>query len=42
MEKIERLVQNFLRYVAIPSQSKGGVAAVPSTEGQKVLAKRAH
>lgn len=39
MEKIERLVQNFLRYVAIPSQSKGGVAAVPSTEGQKVLAK---
>ena len=33
------LINRFLKYSSIPSQSKEGVAEVPSTPGQLVLAK---
>ncbi len=39
MNITEQLVERFLRYVSIPSQSAFGVATVPSTEGQRELAK---
>lgn len=35
----ERLVERFMRYTAIPSQSNGAVTEVPSSEGQWELAK---
>ncbi|QYN48041.1 peptidase T [Gilliamella sp. ESL0405] len=35
----EQLVERFLRYVSIPSQSAAGCAHVPSTSGQTQLAK---
>ncbi|MBQ0071230.1 MAG: peptidase T, partial [Spirochaetales bacterium] len=38
MTKRSLLLENFLRYVGVPSQSKGGSSVVPSTEGQRELA----
>ena len=35
----ERLTERFLRYAAVPSQSKEGCAVVPSTPGQWDMAK---
>ncbi|PXZ05411.1 peptidase T [Gilliamella apicola] len=40
MNITEQLVDRFLRYVSIPSQSKAGSAIVPSTSGQTELAKQ--
>ena len=40
MNITEQLVDRFLRYVSIPSQSKAGSAIVPSTLGQTELAKQ--
>ena len=40
MNITEQLVDRFLRYVSIPSQSKAGSAIVPSTPGQTELAKQ--
>ncbi len=40
MNITEQLVDQFLRYVSIPSQSKAGSAIVPSTPGQTELAKQ--
>lgn len=40
MNITEQLVKRFLRYVSIPSQSKAGLAVVPSTPGQTNLAKQ--
>ena len=40
MNITEQLVDRFLRYVSIPSQSKAGSAIVPSTPGQTKLAKQ--
>lgn len=40
MNITEQLVDRFLRYVSIPSQSKAGSAIVPSTQGQTELAKQ--
>jgi tripeptide aminopeptidase len=34
----EKLLQRFLRYVAVPSQSNAANANVPSSEGQRKLA----
>ena len=34
----EKLLQRFLRYVAVPSQSDAPVQTVPSSEGQRNLA----
>ncbi|WP_294845670.1 peptidase T [uncultured Gilliamella sp.] len=39
MNMTEQLVERFLRYVSIPSQSAAGCAHVPSTPGQTQLAK---
>ncbi|WP_220218169.1 peptidase T [Gilliamella sp. ESL0405] len=39
MNMTEQLVERFLRYVSIPSQSAAGCAHVPSTSGQTQLAK---
>ena len=39
MNMTEQLVERFLRYVSIPSQSVAGCAHVPSTPGQTQLAK---
>jgi len=38
MELKNKLLEHFLRYTAVPSQSKMGVEQVPSTEGQRKLA----
>ena len=35
-----RLLERFLRYVAVTSQSDASQAVVPSTEGQRSLKKR--
>lgn len=35
---MKELVERFVRYVAVSSQSDAGTAAVPSSEGQRVLA----
>ena len=40
MNITEQLVDRFLRYASIPSQSKAGSAIVPSTPGQTELAKQ--
>ena len=39
MSMQERLTERFLRYAAVPSQSKEGCAVVPSTPGQWDMAK---
>ncbi|WP_198158308.1 zinc-binding metallopeptidase family protein [Enterovibrio coralii] len=40
MKNIEQqLIDNFKRYVAISSQSDGSVMTLPSSEGQRTLAK---
>lgn len=38
MDLKEKLVEKFLRYAAIPSQSEPGAGVVPSSEGQRTLA----
>lgn len=38
-EHAEELTERFLRYVAVPSESNASVGVVPSTEGQRELAR---